>query len=67
MHLGAALQFSLYEVERLIGCEGFTAYQVLINSECYKCFGSEGMGAKVHVREEKESRPSAKVPKYMLS
>ena len=23
------------EVERLIGCEGFTAYQVLTNSECY--------------------------------
>ena len=22
------------EVERLIGCEGFTAYQVLTNSEC---------------------------------
>ena len=22
------------EVERLIGCEGFTAYQVQINSEC---------------------------------
>ena len=24
------------EVERLIGCEGFTAYQVLTNSECRK-------------------------------
>ncbi len=23
------------EVERLIGCEGFTAYQVLTNSECH--------------------------------
>ena len=25
---------NLTEVERLIGCEGFTAYQVLTNSEC---------------------------------
>ena len=25
---------SAVEVERLIGCEGFTAYQVLTNSEC---------------------------------
>ena len=42
------------EVERLIGCEGFTAYQVQTNSECLqidRC--SEGMGAKVRVREEK--------------
>ena len=54
MHLGAALINFLYEVERLIGCEGFTAYQVLINSECLQMLhGSEGMGAKVHVREEK--------------
>ena len=42
------------EVERLIGREGFTAYQVQTNSECSDmnpC--GEGMGAKVHVREEK--------------
>ena len=45
---------SLHEVERLIGCEGFTAYQVLINSECVQMFhGSEGAGANVRVREEK--------------
>ena len=45
---------SLYEVERLIGCEGFTAYQVLINSECVQMIlGSEGAGANVRVREEK--------------
>ena len=45
---------SLIQVERLIGCEGFAAYQVLTNSEWYKMFyGSEGMGANVHVREEK--------------
>ena len=44
---------SLQEVERLIGCEGFIAYQVLTNSECLQMFpGSEGAGAKVRVREE---------------
>ncbi len=42
------------EVERLIGCEGFTAYQVRTNSECAQVNpGSEGMGAKVRAREEK--------------
>ena len=41
------------EVERPIGCEGFTAYQVLTNSECSAALsGSEGAGAKVRVREE---------------
>jgi len=54
MHLGAALSMSLIEVELLIGCEGFTAYQLQTNSECYKMLlSSEGMGAKVHVRKGK--------------
>ena len=54
MHLGAALIYSFIEVELLIGCGGFTAYQFLTNSECYKMILiSEGMGAKVHVREGK--------------
>ena len=45
---------SAQEVERLVGCEGFTAYQVLSNSECVRmACGSEGMGAKVHVLKEK--------------
>lgn len=35
MHLGAALIYSFIEVELLIGCGGFTAYQFLTNSECY--------------------------------
>ncbi len=35
MHLGAALWLSYIEVELLIGCGGFTAYQFLTNSECY--------------------------------
>lgn len=54
MHLGAALVISIVEVELLIGCEGFTAYQLQTNSECYNMFTrSEGMGAKVHVRKGK--------------
>ena len=31
---GSVVIKSLLEVELLIGCEGFTAYQVQINSEC---------------------------------
>ncbi len=54
MLLGAALFNSVIEVELLIGLGGFTAYQTLTNSECYDMFtSSEGMGAKVHVREGK--------------
>ena len=49
-----SVDYSFIEVELLIGCGGFTAYQFLTNSECYKMFlRSEGMGAKVHVREGK--------------
>jgi hypothetical protein len=48
MHLGAALEISYIEVELLIGCGGFTAYQFLTNSECYIMItSSEGMGANV--------------------
>ena len=54
MHLGAASSTSVIEVELLIRLEGFIAYQTLTNSECYDMFySSEGMGAKVHVREGK--------------
>ena len=54
MLLGAALKLSVIEVELLIGLGGFTAYQTLTNSECYNMFfSSEGMGAKVRVREGK--------------
>ena len=54
MHLGAASIFIVIEVELLIGCGGFTAYLVQTNSECYRYLhSSEGMGAKVHVREGK--------------
>ena len=45
---------SVVEVELLIRLEGFTAYQTLINSECYDMLhGSEAMGAKVRGREGK--------------
>ena len=54
MHLGAASESSVIEVELLIGLGGFTAYQTLTNSECYNMIlSSEGMGAKVHVRKGK--------------
>jgi hypothetical protein len=49
-----SLEISFAEVELLIGCEGFAAYQIQTNSECCKMiFRSEGMGAKVRVREGK--------------
>ena len=49
-----SLARSWREVERLIRCEGFAAYQVLTNSECSPAKRrSEGMGAKVLAREEK--------------
>lgn len=36
MFLGTALDYRrIIEVELLIGLGGFTAYQTLINSECY--------------------------------
>ena len=38
MHLGAALELSIIEVELLIGLEGFTAYQTQTNSECYNIY-----------------------------
>ena len=54
MHLGAASSMSVTEVELLIRLEGFTAYQPLINSECYDILlGSEAMGAKVHGQKGK--------------
>ena len=38
MHLGAASELSVIEVELLIGLGGFTAYQTLTNSECYDIY-----------------------------
>ena len=40
MHLGAASSTSVIEVELLIRLEGFTAYQPLINSECYNIYSA---------------------------
>ena len=54
MLLGAASSISVIEVELLIGLGGFTAYQILTNSECYDMFlGSEPMGAKVRGQKGK--------------
>ena len=38
MPLGAASRKSIMEVELLIGCGGFIAYQILTNSECYDIY-----------------------------
>ena len=38
MPLGAASRLSIIEVELLIGCGGFIAYQLLTNSECYDIY-----------------------------
>ena len=38
MPLGAASVLSVIEVELLIGLGGFTAYQILTNSECYDIY-----------------------------
>ena len=44
------------EVERLISCEGFIAYQYLTNSECREVMdGSESLGA--NVRRQKGNSP----------
>ena len=40
MHLGAASESSVIEVGLLIGLGGFTAYQILTNSECYKIYSA---------------------------
>ena len=40
MHLGAASESSVIEGELLIGLGGFTAYQTLTNSECYKIYSA---------------------------
>ena len=33
-----SVEISVHEVELLIGCGGFTAYQILTNSECVHIF-----------------------------
>ena len=64
MHLGAASSISVIEVELLIRLEGFTAYQPLINSECYDMFlGSEALGAKVQRREGNNPDRQLRSPK----
>jgi hypothetical protein len=38
MYLGTASRLSIIEVELPIGLGGFTAYQILTNSECYNIY-----------------------------
>ena len=38
MFLGTASRLIVIEVELLIGLRGFTAYQILTNSECYDIY-----------------------------
>ena len=45
MILGTASRLSVIEVELLIGLGGFTAYQILTNSECYDIYS--GVRARV--------------------
>ena len=40
MFLGTASRLSVIEVELLIGLGGFTAYQILTNSEYYKIYSA---------------------------
>ena len=50
----ASLAKRMLEVELLVGREGFTAYQIRINSECWNTKSwSEPAGAKVRGREGK--------------
>ena len=53
MHLGAALGYSYIEVELLIGCGGFIAYQFLTNSECYIIWSAVRRGV-LRSRAERE-------------
>ena len=62
-----SVENSFIEVELLIGCGGFIAYQFLTNSECYKMItSSEGMGAKVHVREGNNADHQLRTPNIIV-
>ena len=51
MPLGAASESSVIEVELLIGLGGFTAYQILTNSECYDIIQGERLWVLMSVAE----------------
>ncbi len=42
------------EVELLVGCGGFTAYQILSNSECHKIYSGVRAGV-LRSRSERET------------
>jgi len=54
MPLGAASRSSVIEVELLIGLGGFTAYQILTNSECYDIYSGVRRGV-LRSRAERET------------
>ncbi len=56
MHLGAASSMSLIEVELLIRLEGFTAYQPLINSECYNIYSGVRLWVLRSIAERERTR-----------
>jgi hypothetical protein len=56
MPLGAALELSVIEVELLIGLGGFTAYQILINSECYNIYPGVSAWVLRSVRERETTQ-----------
>ena len=51
MPLGAASGVRVIEVELLIGLGGFTAYQILTNSECYDTDQGERLWVLMSVAE----------------
>ena len=58
-----SLGFSTVEVERPIGCEGFTAYQVLTNSECHGMMpGGDPPAGLLRIGQARGSRLHSAVP-----
>ena len=59
----SSVELSMIEVELPIGCGGVKSYQIQMNSECYYMFlSSEGVGAKVHIREGKNPEQQLRPP-----
>ena len=56
MLLGAALELSVIEVELLIGLGGFTAYQILTNSECYDIYPGVRLWVLRSIAERERTR-----------
>ena len=59
MFLGTASRLSLIEVELLIGQGGFTAYQILTNSEYYKIYSGVSAWVLRSVRERERTQTNS--------